>query len=80
VSIGKGPNIQVSNLIQISDRTRHPVTVTWFASKSHDTIEILGHYSEAFLNKYKEIVDLWVDIESKRLPLAVGKTKSKDFQ
>jgi hypothetical protein len=80
VCSGSGPSIQVSNLIQISDRARRPVPVTWFVSKSNDSIQRLGHYSESFLKKYKDIVGLWVDIESKRLPLAVGTKKAKEFQ
>jgi hypothetical protein len=80
VSSGSGPQIQVSNIIQISDRARRPVPVTWFVSKGHDSIQRLGHYSESFLKKYKGIVDAWVQVESTRLPLAVGTKKAKDFQ
>jgi hypothetical protein len=80
VSSGSGPQIQVSNIIQISDRARRPVPVEWFVSKSHDSIQRLGHYSESFLKKYKEIVDAWVRVESTRLPLAVGTKKAKNFQ
>lgn len=80
VCSGSGPSIQVANLVQVSDRARRPVGVTWFVSKSIGSTQRLGHYGEEFLKKYKEIVDAWVGVESLRLPLALGKAKSKNFQ
>ncbi len=79
VCSGKGPSVQVSNLIQIADRARKAVTITWFVSKNRPNGGMPGHYEETFISKYSEIVDQWAQSEQKRMTFLLGPKKSKDF-